>query len=40
MKADGVSIWQAGGRIAEGRREKWAGPDPMNPGEDLNLSPI
>lgn len=40
VKADGVSMWQAGGRIAVGRREKWDGPDPMNPEEDLNLSPI
>lgn len=34
VKADGVGMWQAGGRIAVGRKETWAGPDPMNPGED------
>lgn len=32
VKADGVGMWQAGGRIAVGRKETWA--DPMNPGED------
>lgn len=34
VKADGVNMWQACGRIAVGRRGKWAGPDPMDPGED------